>query len=167
MEENWARKGQMPGFNMVEHYTHARGLMPVTWRYSYVQQDGWDQLSQLGQGRECTITLTDIGRLRVIHVGTIMWGWYISVCLPEWKTIRKWQGYGAFVQYTTPLSLMMGSRIVDRRPSISNQMYRWPYPWSGPALLFQMLWHFFVIVPPKVDVSSRDSLAATLSNVMN
>jgi hypothetical protein len=28
------------GFNMVEHYTHARGLMPVTWRYLYVQQDG-------------------------------------------------------------------------------------------------------------------------------
>jgi hypothetical protein len=34
----WRRIDQ--GFNMVEHYTHARDLMPVTWRYSYVQQDG-------------------------------------------------------------------------------------------------------------------------------
>ena len=30
-------KGRRPRFNMVEHYTHARDLMPVTWRYSYVQ----------------------------------------------------------------------------------------------------------------------------------
>ena len=33
-------KGRRPRFNMVEHYTHARDLMPVTWRYSYVQKDG-------------------------------------------------------------------------------------------------------------------------------
>ena len=30
-------RGRRPRFNMVEHYTHARDLMPVTWRYSYVQ----------------------------------------------------------------------------------------------------------------------------------
>ena len=30
-------KGRRPRFNMVEHYSHARDLMPVTWRYSYVQ----------------------------------------------------------------------------------------------------------------------------------
>ena len=30
-------KGKCPRFNMVDHYTHARDLMPVTWRYSFVQ----------------------------------------------------------------------------------------------------------------------------------
>jgi hypothetical protein len=30
-------KGGRPRFNMVEHYSHARDLMTVTWRYSYVQ----------------------------------------------------------------------------------------------------------------------------------
>ena len=30
-------KGRRPRFNMVDHYTHVRDLMPVTWRYSYVQ----------------------------------------------------------------------------------------------------------------------------------
>ncbi len=30
-------KGGCPCFNMVEHYSHARDLMTVTWRYLYVQ----------------------------------------------------------------------------------------------------------------------------------
>ncbi len=30
-------KGKHPQFNMVDHYLHARQLMPVTWRYSFVQ----------------------------------------------------------------------------------------------------------------------------------
>ena len=30
-------KGKRPRFNMVEHYSHARELMNVTWRYSFVQ----------------------------------------------------------------------------------------------------------------------------------
>jgi hypothetical protein len=30
-------KGKRPRFNMVEHYSHARELMSVTWRYSFVQ----------------------------------------------------------------------------------------------------------------------------------
>jgi len=30
-------KGRRPRFNMVDHYSHARDLMPVTWRYSFVQ----------------------------------------------------------------------------------------------------------------------------------
>jgi hypothetical protein len=30
-------KGGRPCFNMVKHYSHARDLMTVTWRYSYVQ----------------------------------------------------------------------------------------------------------------------------------
>jgi hypothetical protein len=30
-------KGKRPRFNMVDHYSHARQLMPVTWRYSFVQ----------------------------------------------------------------------------------------------------------------------------------
>jgi len=29
--------GQRPKFNMVDHYSTARDLMPITWRYSYVQ----------------------------------------------------------------------------------------------------------------------------------
>ena len=30
-------KGKRPRFNMVEHYSHVRELMPVTWRYLFVQ----------------------------------------------------------------------------------------------------------------------------------
>ncbi len=30
-------KGKSPQFNMVDHYSHARQLMPITWRYSFVQ----------------------------------------------------------------------------------------------------------------------------------
>jgi hypothetical protein len=30
-------KGRRPRFNMVDHYSHARDLMYVTWRYSFVQ----------------------------------------------------------------------------------------------------------------------------------
>ena len=30
-------RGRMPRFSMVEHYSNARDLMSVTWRYSYVQ----------------------------------------------------------------------------------------------------------------------------------
>jgi hypothetical protein len=30
-------KGMRPRFNMVDHYAHARDLMDVTWRYSFVQ----------------------------------------------------------------------------------------------------------------------------------
>ena len=30
-------KGRRPRFNMVDHYSHAQDLMPVTWRYSFVQ----------------------------------------------------------------------------------------------------------------------------------
>ena len=30
-------RGRRPKFNMVDHYSTARDLMPVTWRYSYVQ----------------------------------------------------------------------------------------------------------------------------------
>jgi len=30
-------KGRRPKFNMVDHYSTVRDLMPVTWRYSYVQ----------------------------------------------------------------------------------------------------------------------------------
>ena len=30
-------KGMRPRFNMVDHYSHARDLMHVTWRYSFVQ----------------------------------------------------------------------------------------------------------------------------------
>ena len=30
-------KGKHPRFNMVDHYSHAQELMPVTWRYSFVQ----------------------------------------------------------------------------------------------------------------------------------
>ena len=30
-------KGKCPRFNMVDHYAHARDLMHVTWRYSFVQ----------------------------------------------------------------------------------------------------------------------------------
>ena len=30
-------RGRMPRFTMVEHYSNARDLMSVTWRYSYVQ----------------------------------------------------------------------------------------------------------------------------------
>jgi hypothetical protein len=30
-------KGMRPRFNMVDHYAHARDLMEVTWRYSFVQ----------------------------------------------------------------------------------------------------------------------------------
>jgi hypothetical protein len=30
-------KGRCPRFNMVDHYSHARDLMHVTWRYSFVQ----------------------------------------------------------------------------------------------------------------------------------
>ena len=32
-----AAKGKRPRFNMVEHYSHAKELIPVTWQYSYVQ----------------------------------------------------------------------------------------------------------------------------------
>jgi hypothetical protein len=30
-------KGMHPRFNMVDHYSHARDLMHVTWRYLFVQ----------------------------------------------------------------------------------------------------------------------------------
>jgi hypothetical protein len=30
-------KGKRPRFNMADHYLHARQLMPVTWRYSFLQ----------------------------------------------------------------------------------------------------------------------------------
>jgi hypothetical protein len=30
-------KGRRPRFTMVDHYSHARDLMHVTWRYSFVQ----------------------------------------------------------------------------------------------------------------------------------
>ncbi len=30
-------KGKRPQFNMVDHYSHAQELMPVTWRYLFVQ----------------------------------------------------------------------------------------------------------------------------------
>ena len=30
-------KGKRPRFDMIDHYSSARALMPVTWRYSYVQ----------------------------------------------------------------------------------------------------------------------------------
>lgn len=30
-------KGKRPHFNMVDHYSHARDLMPITWRYLFVQ----------------------------------------------------------------------------------------------------------------------------------
>ncbi len=30
-------RGRMPRFSMVDHYSEARDLMSVTWRYSYVQ----------------------------------------------------------------------------------------------------------------------------------
>ena len=30
-------KGRCPRFNMVDHYSHAKDLMHVTWRYSFVQ----------------------------------------------------------------------------------------------------------------------------------
>jgi hypothetical protein len=30
-------KGKCPRFNMVDHYSHAQELMPVTWHYSFVQ----------------------------------------------------------------------------------------------------------------------------------
>ena len=30
-------KGKCPRFNMVDHYSHAQELMPVTWRYLFVQ----------------------------------------------------------------------------------------------------------------------------------
>ena len=30
-------RGRRPRFNMIDHYSTARSLMPVTWRYSYVQ----------------------------------------------------------------------------------------------------------------------------------
>ena len=30
-------RGRRPKFNMVDHYSTARDLMPITWRYSYVQ----------------------------------------------------------------------------------------------------------------------------------
>jgi len=30
-------KGKCPHFNMIDHYTHARDLMPVTWQYLFVQ----------------------------------------------------------------------------------------------------------------------------------
>jgi hypothetical protein len=30
-------KGMRPRFNMVDHYSHARDLMHVTWRYLFVQ----------------------------------------------------------------------------------------------------------------------------------
>jgi hypothetical protein len=30
-------KGRCPRFNMVDHYSHARDLMHVTWRYLFVQ----------------------------------------------------------------------------------------------------------------------------------
>jgi hypothetical protein len=30
-------KGKRPQFNMVDQYSHARDLMLVTWRYSFVQ----------------------------------------------------------------------------------------------------------------------------------
>jgi hypothetical protein len=30
-------KGMRPRFNMVDHYSHARDLMHITWRYSFVQ----------------------------------------------------------------------------------------------------------------------------------
>lgn len=29
--------GRRPRFNMQDHYSNARDLMPVTWRYAYVQ----------------------------------------------------------------------------------------------------------------------------------
>jgi hypothetical protein len=32
-------KGKRPRFNMVDHYSHARDLMSVTWRYSFVQEE--------------------------------------------------------------------------------------------------------------------------------
>ena len=32
-----AARGRRPRFNMIEHYSDARQLMPVTWRYAYVQ----------------------------------------------------------------------------------------------------------------------------------
>jgi len=30
-------KGKRPRINMVDHYSHAQELMPVTWRYLFVQ----------------------------------------------------------------------------------------------------------------------------------
>ena len=32
-----AAKGKRPRFNMADHYSHAKQLMPVTWQYSFVQ----------------------------------------------------------------------------------------------------------------------------------
>ena len=30
-------RGRIPRFNMVDHHSTAQDLMPITWRYSYVQ----------------------------------------------------------------------------------------------------------------------------------
>ena len=32
-----AASGRRPWWSMIEHYSAARDMMPITWRYSYVQ----------------------------------------------------------------------------------------------------------------------------------
>ncbi len=50
-------KGKRPKFNMVDHYSHARDLMHVTWRYLFVQveeETAWP--SMLGKGPQLPTT---------------------------------------------------------------------------------------------------------------
>ncbi len=70
-------KGKRPQFSMVDHYSHARDLMPVTWRYSFVQY--LRQCSQAIWGFH-TITQT-VTRLGIQHVESTGWG-----ILFQWNT---------------------------------------------------------------------------------
>ncbi len=68
---------------MVEHYSHARGLMPVIWRYSYVQQDGETSLaSWVGDGKaQSLIRILDgcVSFMLNKYVGIIYFGVFIGM----------------------------------------------------------------------------------------
>ena len=71
------------GFNMVEHYSHTRDLMPVTWRYLYVQQDGETSLaSWVGDGKaQSLIRILDgcVSFMLNKYVGIIYFGVFIGM----------------------------------------------------------------------------------------
>jgi hypothetical protein len=73
----------------------------------------------------------------------------------------------AMLSGIVPPVLMMGSQIVDRKPSTLNWTSVDSVRRPGRPFLLSNVVTFLVIVPPEVDVSSRNRIASTLTNVMN
>ena len=91
-------------------------------------------------------------------------GWYyISV----WFTGMDDYSKMAMLSGIVPPVLMMGSQIVDRKPSTLNWTSVDSVRRPGRPFLLSNVVTFLVIVPPEVDVSSRNRIASTLTNVMN